>query len=58
MAYYNLGKVYEIEENLPKAIEHYALSLKYMDLLYTEYTQEIESRLAQLRKKVADDKRK
>lgn len=54
MAYYNLGKLYEIQGNLRKAIEQYELSLKYIDVIYAEYTQEIESRVAQLRKKVVE----
>ena len=53
MAYYNLGKLYEIQGNLRKAIEQYELSLRYIDVTYAEYTQEIKSRVAQLRKKVA-----
>jgi tetratricopeptide (TPR) repeat protein len=58
MAHYNLGKIYEMEGNLFKAIEHYELSLKHMDILYAEYTQEIGSRLAQLRKKTVEYNRK
>jgi tetratricopeptide (TPR) repeat protein len=52
MAYYNLGKLYEMQGNPRKAIEQYELSLSYIDATYAEYTQEIERRVAQLRKKV------
>jgi len=52
MAYYNLGRLYQTEGHLRKAIEQYELSLRYIDVLYDEYKQEIESRVAELRKKV------
>ena len=52
MAHYNLGKLYEMQGNPRKAIEQYELSLRYIDVTYAEYTQEIKSRVAQLRKKV------
>jgi hypothetical protein len=54
MAYYNLGKLYQKKGDLRKAIEQYELSLKYLDVLYAEYTEEIETRLAELRKKVVE----
>jgi hypothetical protein len=49
MAHYNLGKVYEKQQKLELALEHYELFLKLVDIYYAEYEPDAKQRVARLR---------
>jgi len=51
MAHYNLGKIYEKQGLLQKALEQYEMFLRLVPVQYEEYRPDAEQRLARLRRK-------